>query len=141
MKRPFILGLLCFICSGQVYAANEVQVISNPLSDTQTLSADMLKRIYTMKLKVWPNGTPVKVFALPSRNEVHQAFVKELLNSNTYQLDRVWNRLAFSGRGSSPIVVGNIEELLEKVQTTPGAIGYLPVGMRVQKVLSIKVGQ
>ncbi|BCN92880.1 hypothetical protein THMIRHAM_06650 [Thiomicrorhabdus immobilis] len=143
MKRFVIAiaGFFCFMSSWQIYAANEVQVISNPLSDTRTLSADKLKRIYTMKLKIWPNGMPVKVFALPSSNQIHQTFVKELLNSNTYQLDRVWNRLAFSGRGSSPIVVGNIEELLQKVQTTPGAIGYVPVGTRMQKVLPIQVSQ
>ena len=141
MKRFVIAGLLCFMSSWQAYAATEVQVISNPLSDTRSLSADMLKRIYMMRLKVWPNGTPVKVFSLPSSNQIHQAFVKELLNSNTYQLDRVWNRLAFSGRGSSPVVVHNVEELLQKVQVTPGAIGYVPAGTHIQKVLRIQVSQ
>lgn len=139
MKRFVIVGLFCFISSWQVYAANEVQVISNPLSDTRSLSEDMLKRIYTMKLKIWPNGMPVKVFALPSSNRIHQAFVREMLNSNTYQLDRVWNRLAFSGRGSSPTVVSNIDELVQKVQTTPGAIGYVPSNTLLQKVLAIQV--
>jgi len=42
-----------------------------------------------------------------------------------YQLDRIWNKLTYSGLGVAPITIMSPEALVEAVRTTPGAIGYV----------------
>jgi len=41
-----------------------------------------------------------------------------------YQLDRIWNKLTYSGLGVAPIMVNTANELIAAVKNTPGAIGY-----------------
>ena len=53
------------------------------------------------------------------------AFSKEKLNVFPYQLRAAWDRLVFSGTGQAPNTVSSSEEMLAKVASTPGAIGYL----------------
>jgi hypothetical protein len=42
-----------------------------------------------------------------------------------YQLDRIWNKLTYSGLGVAPITVISAAELIDAVKRTPGAIGYV----------------
>ena len=70
-------------------------------------------------------GTKIRVFVLPDDAHLHQIFSKEKLNVFPYQLRATWDRLVFSGIGQAPIKVNSIEEMLNKVASTPGAIGYL----------------
>ncbi|REL28420.1 hypothetical protein DXX93_18850 [Thalassotalea euphylliae] len=64
------------------------------------------------------------MFVLASSDPLHQRFSKEILKIFPYQLDRIWNKMIFSGVGSAPIVVKDHATLLEEVRNTPGAIGY-----------------
>jgi len=73
----------------------------------------------------WANNTSIVVFVLPSKSSIHKKFSKNVLNILPYKLDRIWNKLTFSGLGIAPKVVQTQEELLKAVSTTPGAIGYV----------------
>ncbi|REL31622.1 hypothetical protein [Thalassotalea euphylliae] len=88
------------------------------------LSKLELRRIFSKRITRWPDGQPIVVFVLASNNPVHQRFSKEILKIFPYQLDRIWNKMIFSGVGSAPIVVKDLETLLAEVRNTPGAIGY-----------------
>lgn len=61
---------------------------------------------------------------MPSKHKLHQKFTRDTLGLFPYQFDRIWNKLAFSGIGTAPIIVESPEALFEAVQSTPGAIGY-----------------
>jgi ABC-type phosphate transport system substrate-binding protein len=78
-----------------------------------------------MRLTTWPDGTRVRVFVLPDDDRLHQSVSKGKLNVFPYQLRSNWDRLVFSGTGQAPIKVNSNEEMLAKVASTPGAIGYL----------------
>ncbi len=55
-----------------------------------------------------------------------------------YQLSRLWNQLTYSGQGVTPTRVSSKEELIERLEKTPGAIGYMPSGV-VSKARMVKV--
>lgn len=78
-----------------------------------------------MRLHTWPDGTAIKVFVMPDDAPLHAAFSKEKLNVFPYQLRSAWDRLVFSGTGQAPDTVASAEEMLARVASTPGAIGYL----------------
>ena len=42
-----------------------------------------------------------------------------------YQLDRIWNKLTYSGLGVAPVMVVSPAALIDAVRKTPGAIGYV----------------
>lgn len=102
------------------------EVIVNADVADRTVSANTLRAIFSMRLRQWPSGKPVKVFVLPDENTVHVLFAKRVLNTFPHQLRRSWDLLVFSGSGQAPTVVESPKEMLLKVSSTPGAIGYLP---------------
>ncbi|HLP81219.1 MAG TPA: hypothetical protein VK141_04380 [Nitrosomonas sp.] len=89
------------------------------------ISHNSLRSIFSMRQKTWPDGTKIRVFVLPDDDQLHEIVSKEKLNVFPYQLRSMWDRLVFSGTGQAPIKVNSVEEMLTKVASTPGAIGYL----------------
>ena len=101
-------------------------------SDTAqfSISKNGLSAIFKMRLLKWQDGTgkPITVYVLPDDTPLHKRFSKEILNVFPHQMRRAWNKLVFSGSGQAPIEVKNVAEMIEKVASTPGAIGYLNAG-------------
>ncbi|WP_440874962.1 hypothetical protein [Thalassotalea sp. PLHSN55] len=114
-------------------------MIVNPTVETTSLSTSQLRRIYSMRQVRWSDGTAIAVFVLPSQHPVHQRFSKDVLRLFPYQLDRIWNKLTFSGLGLRPILVNSEQELLKKIASVPGAIGYVENKEGVDNVVVIKV--
>ena len=95
-----------------------------------SISKNGLSAIFKMRLLKWQDGTgkPITVYVLPDDTPLHKRFSKEILNVFPHQMRRAWNKLVFSGSGQAPIEVKNVAEMIEKVASTPGAIGYLNAG-------------
>ena len=92
----------------------------------RVVSQSSLRAIFSMHMSHWPNGEPIKVFVLSSDDPVHISFAKSVLNIFPYQLKRSWDLMVYSGYGQAPTQVNSLDEMLKKVASTPGAIGYLP---------------
>ena len=112
-----LLSLACQVSGAQ-------QVITNEDLDCGVLTRNQARLFFTMRLPTCPNGQSVKVFVLPDDDPLHAEFVKTVLGLFPYQLRQVWDRQVFSGTGQAPITVRNEQEMIERVATTPGAIGY-----------------
>ncbi|WP_438865517.1 substrate-binding domain-containing protein [Neptunicella sp.] len=104
--------------------SNQVFVGVNPSVSVKQLSIAQLRRIFTMRQNNWPNGDPITVFVLNTNNSYHQYFTKSVLDLFPYQLERLWNKLVYSGQGERPIMVSDMLEMQQRVANTPGAIGY-----------------
>lgn len=87
----------------------------------------------------WKDNTPIVVFVLPSQHALHKKFSKNILNVFPYKLERIWNKLTFSGLGVAPIIVQTEKELIQAVSTTPGAIGYVDNIIKEEHVNVIEV--
>ncbi|MGR9073322.1 MAG: hypothetical protein ACU833_09690 [Gammaproteobacteria bacterium] len=84
-----------------------------------------LSAIFKMRLRTWQDGSPITVFVLDDDAPLHKKFCKEILNVFPHQMRRAWNKLVFSGSGQAPLVLGSKEEMLNKIISTPGSIGYM----------------
>ena len=115
-----IIFLGCFSVS--LYA---VDVIVNPSVTEPNLTTSQLRRIYTMRQTQWADGQRITVFVLPRHHLLHLEFSKERLEMYPYQLDRIWNKLTYSGLGVAPIAVISPAALIDAVIKTPGSIGYV----------------
>jgi len=130
-----VLGLVFL----PVYSAGAVEIIANrgvPLADLSVANA---RAIFGMRQVKWHDGALIRVFVLPDTNAVHGAFCKEVLNIYPYQLRQSWDRLVYSGMAQAPTEVATEAELIAKVATTPGAIGYASRVQNNEKVRVIHV--
>lgn len=111
--------------AGSVQAEDSYKIVVHPSVSQHLISKSTLRIIFGMRLREWPDDTPIKVFVLPDDHPAHINFSKEILNIFPYQLRAAWDRLTFSGTGQAPVELNSENEMRAKVATTPGAIGYL----------------
>lgn len=92
---------------------------------------------FSMRMIRWPSGLPVRVFVMREESPEHQSLCKQLLDIYPYQLREAWNRLVYTGTGQAPIVVNTEEEMIEKVSSTPGAIGYVSRSLKTENNIHV----
>jgi hypothetical protein len=102
-----------------------VEVIVSPSLASTKLDRSLLRSVFTMRLRQWPDGSPVRVFVLPDSDPLSDQFYRERLGMYSYVLRRAWDRMVFTGTGFAPTVVHTEKEMIERVRSTPGAIGYM----------------
>ncbi len=115
---------LFFVAKGQTQTPT-VQVVVNASVPKQSVSVDQIRRIFSMRQTVWANDQLIKVYVLTNQHQTHKNFSTQVLGMFPYQLDRIWNKLVYSGLGEEPIKVNSEQEMLEKISQNPGAIGYV----------------
>lgn len=117
--------LICIVLSSCAFSTLAVEVIVN--ASTKNLLQDQkeLRPIFSMRKRYWADGAKIRVFVLADDNPVHKAFVKEKLQMFPHQLRRTWNRMTYTGTGQPPVTVDSVAEMLDKIKTTPYAIGYI----------------
>jgi len=113
-------------------------VVHRDVAITQ-LSHSELQAIFTMRVRTWPDGQPIRVFVLGDNAPEQIEFSKKILDIFPYQLRRYWDRLVFSGTGQAPIELTSPGEMYIRIGSTPGAIGYLPAEHLGNQVRIIKV--
>jgi ABC-type phosphate transport system substrate-binding protein len=131
----FILAVVIFFHAIPETFAQEVVV--NPSVPEIKLSRSALRAIFSMRLRTWSDGSVIRVFVLDNRSSLHAKFSKKILSIFPYQLQRTWDRLVYSGTGQAPTEVKSIEDMHDKIASTPGAIGYLTdksIDSQVRKV-------
>ena len=116
------LGLLWLGWSGP---GRVQELIVNRNLEPLPLHQSDARLYFSLRMVRWPTGVPVTVFVLPDGDELHSAFAKLVLGLFPYQLRSVWDRQVFSGTGQAPITVADETEMLRRVATTPGGIGYV----------------
>jgi len=101
------------------------KIILNESVEFTNLDSAYLNQIFAMQIRKWPSGQAIQVFILPSTSSLHRKFVIDRLQIQAHQLDRIWNRMLFTGTGKAPTVVDSEDAMLKMIQTTPGAVGYV----------------
>jgi ABC-type phosphate transport system substrate-binding protein len=102
----------------------QVVVIVNKSNSISKISPSTLKDIYLLSNLRWSDGT--KIVVIDNREKSLQQIFYDFINVNDIlSVKKQWMRVQLSGEGKAPIVVDGAQEMLEKVASTPGAIGYV----------------
>ena len=124
----FTLGLvviLTFSLMSESHAQqSEIRILVNPTVEAAELSPGQLRRIFSMRQTNWPDGQPIRVFVLQRESKAHHQLCTQILKLFPYQMDKLWNKLVYSGIGNYPTFVKDESEMLESLRNNPGAIGY-----------------
>lgn len=105
-------------------ADGEIAIVAHP--SVGTLDAAMLNRLYTGRA-IEVAGSPVVVVNLPPGSPARQRFLERFLQQDEDRYRAYWTVRRHVGKGVPPRELHTAAEVLDFVQSTPGAIGYVEV--------------
>lgn len=124
MKRlhTLLAGAL-LVCQTLVWAADgEVLVIAHP--SVPALDVATVNRLYTGRA-IEVGGSPVTVVNAAAGTSLRQRFLSAVLQQDEDKYRAYWTVRRHVGKGVPPRELKSTAEMLEYVQNTPGAVGYI----------------
>lgn len=141
MKIVFATILYLTLCPSGAFA--QVAVIAHRSVPTDRIKKSELLDFYTGDIKQWRDDQPVVVFDLKPRGEVKETFYK-FLGKSSSRMKSIWLKKMLLGEGDPPASMKSEQELLKKVASTTGAIGFVSqskVSRDVKTLLIIDKGK
>ena len=108
-------------------------VIAHPSVPADQLSRQELHDLYHLEWNRWEDGSLVVLLDMKKEGPARDIFY-EYLGRSGREVKRIWMRAVLSGEGQAPKIVRDEEDMLKRVSTTPGAIGYLPLDLVTTQV-------
>ncbi len=139
MKNLIVLIVLVLITISLNVSA-QVSVIANKSVSETEISKSKLMEIYSLSANKWKNGEKIIVFDLKSEGKTRSNFYS-FLGKSADDLKKIWMRAQLTGEGTAPKALGSEYEILEKVASTEGAIGFIAsekVNNTVKVLITIK---
>lgn len=136
MKTILILVSVLFLFGINTNA--QVAVIVNKSVLEKSITSNHLSEIYTSKVKTWEGGVKIMRFFLKS-DEVSSKFFGAI-GKSLLEMNKIWMKSQLTGEGQSPQGCGSDDEIIDKVASTPGAIGFVSadkVNAKVKVLLTI----
>ncbi len=134
LKVAFLLLLVSSASSAQV------AIIVNKSVPIKSADSSMVLDIYSLTTKEWPDGTPIIVVTMKGNENTAQEFY-QYIRKRPLEMKKLWMRAQLSGESRVPVALSSDEEVVAKVASTPGAIGYvreISTGSMVKIVAIIK---
>jgi ABC-type phosphate transport system substrate-binding protein len=113
-----LLGLL------STTAMADVVVVVNK-ANSSALDQKTVQRIFLGKDKKFPDGSPLTAINQSAESPTRASFDERVLGRNSSQVSAYWSKLVFTGKGVPPMELPNDQAVIEKVASTPDAIGYV----------------
>ncbi|MGA9390278.1 MAG: hypothetical protein WBV69_07505 [Candidatus Sulfotelmatobacter sp.] len=137
----FLRAFIFVIVAASLAGARDIAVVSNKANAVSAISVAELVKVCKAQTSRWPDGKPVTfVMRSPSLPEMKMVLEKvySMPESELESLIVTSNQ----GRSTHPaiLVVTSDEELVNKVASTPGAVGVVDVYSINSSVTVIKVG-
>jgi len=92
--------------------------------DTPVFNEDTLQKIYLGKV-VEVNGRPVIPVNLAIGTTLRKSFMEQVLTQDDDKFIAYWTVRRYIGKGTPPREFSTIEQQLEFLRNTPGAVGYV----------------
>lgn len=122
MKKTLVsIAIILLVFSIEAYS--QVSIIANKSVGAGSIDKAQLKNIYTLDLKKL-GGAELAPFDLSDDGGTKDKFYS-FIGISAGDIKKIWLKLKLNGTGTPPKSVGSDSEMLEKVKSTPGAIGYV----------------
>lgn len=131
MRILIAISLFLLVCSTNAIA--QIAVIANQSAPVDTIHKSELLDFYSGDVRKWSDDLPVIALDLKPKEEVREAFYKYLGKSSS-RMKSLWLRRVLSGEGQPPEALKTEEEVVEKVASTVGAIGFVNAAKANDKV-------
>ncbi|MGC2371596.1 MAG: substrate-binding domain-containing protein [Candidatus Sulfotelmatobacter sp.] len=137
----FLRVCIFIMIAASLAAARDIALVSNKANPVGALTVADLVRLCKAQTSHWPNGKPVTfVMRSPSAPEM-KIILEKLYGMSENELNSL---IVTSNRGRPAhpaiLVATSDDELLNKVASTPGAIGVVDVYSINSSVAVVKIG-
>lgn len=119
--KYLIFMLLCAVFFA-TQASAQIAVIANKNLSMQINSAKQVSDIYTLDLTS-SGGTNLVVFDL--KDEAVKGKFLSAIGKSSPDLKKIWMRAQLSGDGKAPEALATEAEVVQKVASTAGGVGYV----------------
>lgn len=127
------LYLLTLMLIFTISSYAQVAVITNKSVTENSISSNKLSEIYCLKAKTWSNGQAIVPLTFKSDDAVSDKFFSSMGKSYS-DMKKLWMKLQLTGEGMAPEAVSSNEEIINKVASTPGSIGFIDAKKVTDKV-------
>jgi len=114
-------------------------LISNGSNPIGSLSRQQISKMFLKQVVKWDNGSRVLPVDLARSSSTREAFSRAIHRKSASAIAKFWQRNIFSGRASPPPEKIDDRGVVSYVQSNPGAIGYVRLGMDLSGVHVIKL--
>ena len=104
----------------------DVAVIAHKSVKVESINSRQLLDFYTGDVRTWRSGEPVVVVDLKPKSIVKSEFY-QFLGKSSSRMKSIWMKNMLAGEGNPPQSFPSEDDLIRKVASTPGAIGYISV--------------
>ncbi len=138
MKRILLIVIFIILPISQVNA--QVAVIANKSVQANEITSSELKDIIALDKTTWSDGSAIVVFELKPSGDTKTKFYSHI-GSSAKKMKKAWMKKMLAGDAQAPESLGSEDEVVNKVASTPGAIGYVSsakTGDNVKTLATIK---
>ncbi|WP_339770620.1 hypothetical protein [uncultured Paraglaciecola sp.] len=134
MTKYFILFLVsCLIFIHDVSASTGVIVVANTADKSIKLNRQQVRNLFM------GGAVPYELEAvsLPPDNQTRVLFNTKVVGLTESRIQSYWAQMRFTGRKRAPKEINSESLVLEYIENTAGAVGYLPEGTSIPDNLTI----
>lgn len=125
-KLSTIAILLSLLLNPQfVYSENTTKPIVERTANINALTYEELKAIFTLSVTRWTDGGKITVVVLPENNPIQRRFLWEYLGLSPARYTEIIDSKTYSGKAYVPIVLKTEMDIIKKVKSTRGSIGFV----------------
>ncbi len=141
--KILLLLMVLMVIGNFGYSQNSIPsgfvVIGNNIGHKQLSSREVVE-IFKGKYSSWPNNEQ-SVIVLPStKNENADIIAKYIFKSSKDAMMKYWLSLVFQGRANPPVFIEKDSDIIEYIESTPGAIGIVKsVNLNQSNKFTIKI--
>lgn len=126
----FMAAFLFFIA---VNLSAQVAVIANKSVPEGSISASKASDIYSLKTKTWSNGSAMVLHTLKTDNDASNKFFGAI-GKSSMEMKKLWMKLQLTGEGQAPINCDSEDQVIDKVASSAGGIGFVSANKVNDKV-------
>lgn len=133
-----LLFIIAMLIGAPLSASGQVAVIANKSVPVDSLKKSDLINFYTGDIKVWSDHQSVIVFDLKNKNDVKKKFY-DFLGKSSSRMKSIWLKKMLSGEGDPPEALSTEDEIVKRVASTAGAIGFVDKAKANQNVKTLMI--
>lgn len=139
--RPVLAALVFATACASLAAARDIAVISNKSNSITVLTVPELVRICKGQTNRWPDGKAVTLVTRAPSSPDMKVVLEKIYGMSKEEVEAVIAS-ANHGRVNHPaiVVVDSDDRLVDRVESTPGAVGLVDVYSITSGINVVKVG-
>jgi len=118
MKR--IIVLLVFMAAANTFA--QVSVVANKSVSEGSITISKVASIYSLEQTKWADGS--KIVVLDNSGDSKTKFYPGI-GKDPLAIKKEWMKKQLTGEAKAPETLGSDSDIISKVGSTPGAVGYV----------------